>query len=126
MRLWAYCLRCGDSAPDKVKLYSFWQNVYLLPSRNGYRGKCALCKEQRDLVGIQDNFLLCSPCSEALEQSLLDDDPIVCATCKRPRKIRVNAVSPGPTHGNFGDGVFDKNPEFIKPLAGQSVFGRIW
>jgi len=42
-----------------------------------------------------------------------------------PRKIRVNAVSPGPTHSNFGDGVFDKNPEFIKPLADQSVFGRI-
>lgn len=42
-----------------------------------------------------------------------------------PRKIRVNAVSPGPTHTNFGDGVFDKHPEFIKPLAEQSVFGRI-
>lgn len=42
-----------------------------------------------------------------------------------PRMIRVNAVSPGPTHSNFGDGVFDKHPEFIKPLAEQSVFGRI-
>lgn len=42
-----------------------------------------------------------------------------------PRKIRVNSVSPGPTHSNFGDGVFDKHPEFIKPLAEQSVFGRI-
>jgi NAD(P)-dependent dehydrogenase (short-subunit alcohol dehydrogenase family) len=42
-----------------------------------------------------------------------------------PRRIRVNAVSPGPTHSNFGDGVFDKYPEFIKPLAEQSVFGRI-
>lgn len=42
-----------------------------------------------------------------------------------PRHIRVNAVSPGPTHSNFGDGVFDKHPEFIKPLAEQSVFGRI-
>lgn len=31
-----------------------------------------------------------------------------------PRKIRVNAVSPGPTHSNFGDGAFDKHPEFIK------------
>ncbi len=41
------------------------------------------------------------------------------------RKIRVNAVSPGPTHSNFGDGVFDKHPEFIKPLAEQSAFGRI-
>lgn len=42
-----------------------------------------------------------------------------------PRKIRVNAVSPGPTHTNFGDGVFDKHPEFIQPLAEQSVFGRL-
>ncbi|NBD24645.1 SDR family NAD(P)-dependent oxidoreductase [Paenibacillus glycinis] len=42
-----------------------------------------------------------------------------------PRRIRVNAVSPGPTHSNFGDGAFDKYPEFIKPLAEQSVFGRI-
>lgn len=42
-----------------------------------------------------------------------------------PRKIRVNAVSPGPTHSNFGDGVFDKHPEFIKPLAEQAAFGRI-
>ena len=42
-----------------------------------------------------------------------------------PRKIRVNAVSPGPTHSNFGDGVFDKHPEFIKPLAEQTAFGRI-
>jgi NAD(P)-dependent dehydrogenase (short-subunit alcohol dehydrogenase family) len=41
------------------------------------------------------------------------------------RKIRVNAVSPGPTHSNFGDGVFDKHPEFIKPPAEQSAFGRI-
>lgn len=42
-----------------------------------------------------------------------------------PRQIRVNAISPGPTHSNFGDGAFDKHPEFIKPLAEQSVFGRI-
>ena len=41
------------------------------------------------------------------------------------RKIRVNAVSPGPTHTNFGDGVFDKHPEFVKPLADQSPLGRI-
>ncbi len=41
------------------------------------------------------------------------------------RKIRVNAVSPGPTHSNFGDGAFDRHPEFIKPLAEQSAFGRI-
>ncbi|MCG6139891.1 SDR family NAD(P)-dependent oxidoreductase [Leptospira mtsangambouensis] len=42
-----------------------------------------------------------------------------------PRKIRVNAVSPGPTHSNFGDGVFDKYPEYIKPLADQTAFRRI-
>jgi NAD(P)-dependent dehydrogenase (short-subunit alcohol dehydrogenase family) len=42
-----------------------------------------------------------------------------------PHKIRVNAVSPGPTHSYFGDGAFDKHPEFIQPLAEQSVFGRI-
>jgi NAD(P)-dependent dehydrogenase (short-subunit alcohol dehydrogenase family) len=42
-----------------------------------------------------------------------------------PRKIRVNAVSPGPTHTNFGDGVMDKHPEFLKPLADQTAFGRM-
>lgn len=42
-----------------------------------------------------------------------------------PRRIRVNAVSPGPTHSNFGDGAFDKHPEFIKPLADQTALGRI-
>ena len=42
-----------------------------------------------------------------------------------PRRIRVNAVSPGPTHSNFGDGAFDKHPEFIKPLAEQTALGRI-
>jgi NAD(P)-dependent dehydrogenase (short-subunit alcohol dehydrogenase family) len=42
-----------------------------------------------------------------------------------PRKIRVNAVSPGPTHSNFGNGAFDKYPEFIKLLADQTALGRI-
>lgn len=42
-----------------------------------------------------------------------------------PRRIRVNAVSPGPTHTNFGDGVMDRHPEFLKPLAEQTAFGRI-
>jgi NAD(P)-dependent dehydrogenase (short-subunit alcohol dehydrogenase family) len=42
-----------------------------------------------------------------------------------PRKIRVNAVSPGPVHSNFGDGAFDKHPEYIKPLAEQPALGRI-
>jgi NAD(P)-dependent dehydrogenase (short-subunit alcohol dehydrogenase family) len=42
-----------------------------------------------------------------------------------PRKIRVNAVSPGPVHSNIGGGVFDKHPEYIKPLADQTALGRI-
>ena len=42
-----------------------------------------------------------------------------------PRRIRVNAVSPGPTHSNFGDGAFDRHPEFIQSLADQTALGRI-
>jgi len=42
-----------------------------------------------------------------------------------PRKIRVNAVSPGPVHTNISDGAFDKHPEYIKPLAEQTALGRI-
>lgn len=42
-----------------------------------------------------------------------------------PRKIRVNAVSPGPTHTNFGDGAMDRHPEFLKPLIEQTAFGRM-
>jgi len=42
-----------------------------------------------------------------------------------PRKIRVNAVSPGPVHTNLGGGAFDKYPEFIKPLEAQTALGRI-
>ncbi|PJZ76118.1 SDR family NAD(P)-dependent oxidoreductase [Leptospira neocaledonica] len=42
-----------------------------------------------------------------------------------PRKIRVNAVSPGPTHTNLGGGAFDKYPEYIQPLADQTALGRI-
>lgn len=41
------------------------------------------------------------------------------------RRIRVNAVSPGPVRTNLGDGAFDKHPEYIKPLADQTAFGRI-
>lgn len=41
------------------------------------------------------------------------------------RKIRVNAVSPGPTHTNFGDGIMDRHPELLKPLAEQTAFGRM-
>ncbi len=42
-----------------------------------------------------------------------------------PRKIRANAISPGPVHSNFGDGAFDKHPEYIQPLADQTALGRI-
>lgn len=42
-----------------------------------------------------------------------------------PRQIRVNAVSPGPTHTNFGDGAFDKNPEFSEILGAQVALGRV-
>lgn len=42
-----------------------------------------------------------------------------------PRGIRVNAVSPGPTHTNFGDGAFDKNPEFRDILGAQIALGRV-
>lgn len=42
-----------------------------------------------------------------------------------PRRIRVNAVSPGPVHTNISGGAFDKHPEFIKPLADQTALGRI-
>jgi NAD(P)-dependent dehydrogenase (short-subunit alcohol dehydrogenase family) len=42
-----------------------------------------------------------------------------------PRKIRVNAVSPGSVLTNVGGGIFDKHPEYIKPLAEQTALGRI-
>jgi NAD(P)-dependent dehydrogenase (short-subunit alcohol dehydrogenase family) len=42
-----------------------------------------------------------------------------------PRRICVNAVSPGPVRTNLGDGAFDKHPEYIKPLADQTALGRI-
>lgn len=42
-----------------------------------------------------------------------------------PRQIRVNAVSPGPTHTNFGDGAFDKHPEFSDLLGAQAALGRV-
>lgn len=42
-----------------------------------------------------------------------------------PRGIRVNAVSPGPTHTNFSDGAFDKNPEFSEILGAQVALGRV-
>ena len=42
-----------------------------------------------------------------------------------PRRIRVNAVSPGPTHTNLSDGAFDKNPEFGRMLGAETALGRI-
>lgn len=42
-----------------------------------------------------------------------------------PRRILVNAISPGPTHTNIGDGVFEKHPEYLEPLAKETALGRI-
>jgi NAD(P)-dependent dehydrogenase (short-subunit alcohol dehydrogenase family) len=42
-----------------------------------------------------------------------------------PRRIRVNAVSPGPVLTNLGDGAFAQHPEYIQPLAEQTALGRI-
>jgi NAD(P)-dependent dehydrogenase (short-subunit alcohol dehydrogenase family) len=42
-----------------------------------------------------------------------------------PRRIRVNAVAPGATRTQIGGGVFDEHPEYIKPLAARTAFGRI-
>jgi NAD(P)-dependent dehydrogenase (short-subunit alcohol dehydrogenase family) len=39
--------------------------------------------------------------------------------------IRVNAVSPGPTRTNLGDGGFDKYPEFIPPLVAETTLDRL-
>ena len=41
------------------------------------------------------------------------------------RAIRVNAVSPGPTRTNLGDGGFDKYPEFIPPLVAETTLDRL-
>lgn len=42
-----------------------------------------------------------------------------------PRRIRVNAVSPGPVRTNLGGGAFDKHPEYIQPMADMTALGRI-
>lgn len=42
-----------------------------------------------------------------------------------PRGIRVNSVSPGPILTNFGDGAFARHPEYIAPLAAQTMVGRL-
>jgi NAD(P)-dependent dehydrogenase (short-subunit alcohol dehydrogenase family) len=42
-----------------------------------------------------------------------------------PRGIRVNAVSPGPTRTNLGDGGIDAYPEFIPPIVAETTLGRL-
>ena len=39
--------------------------------------------------------------------------------------IRVNAVSPGPTRTNLGDGGFEKFPEFIPPIVAETTLDRL-
>lgn len=42
-----------------------------------------------------------------------------------PRGIRVNAVAPGPTRTNLGDGGIDAYPEFIPPIVAETTLGRL-
>jgi NAD(P)-dependent dehydrogenase (short-subunit alcohol dehydrogenase family) len=42
-----------------------------------------------------------------------------------PRGIRVNAVAPGPTRTNLGDGGLDAYPEFIPPIVAETTLGRL-
>ena len=39
--------------------------------------------------------------------------------------LRVNAVSPGPTRTNLGDGGIDAYPEFIPPIVAETTLGRL-
>ena len=41
------------------------------------------------------------------------------------RRIRANAVSPGPVRTNLADGLLDKHPEFARQLAAQTALGRV-
>ncbi|OJH36629.1 hypothetical protein BON30_33285 [Cystobacter ferrugineus] len=42
-----------------------------------------------------------------------------------PRQIRVNSVSPGPLLTNLADSAFARHPEYIEPLAANTLLGRI-
>ncbi|MDA0182183.1 SDR family oxidoreductase [Solirubrobacter phytolaccae] len=42
-----------------------------------------------------------------------------------PRGIRVNAVAPGPTRTNLGDGGIDAYPEFIPPIVAETTLQRL-
>jgi NAD(P)-dependent dehydrogenase (short-subunit alcohol dehydrogenase family) len=41
------------------------------------------------------------------------------------RRIRANAVAPGPTHTRIGDGAFDRYPEIIPTLVEETALGRM-
>lgn len=42
-----------------------------------------------------------------------------------PRRIRANAVAPGPTRTNIGDGAFDRHPEVIPAFVERTALGRM-
>ena len=42
-----------------------------------------------------------------------------------PRRIRVNAVAPGPTRTRLGGDAFDRFPEVIPPLVERTALGRL-
>ncbi len=42
-----------------------------------------------------------------------------------PRRIRVNAVAPGPTRTRIGEGAFERHPELAAGFAAQTVLRRL-